>query len=542
MSEVTSLDFAGAITGRSEIRLYKGQTNELGPPIAWPVHVPTEPFAVHVANLEGHFRTVAIDLDATKGGDPSRDSARIQEILAAADVRWVESLSGPTGGRHLLFTLDRWAPSLAVKLFASNLGDRIESLDRGPMVSGRGSAIRPPLAPHRHGGFSVPTSDVDVALTTLLTGNDVGCLPHLLSLVGVEEWRIEAVTTLRPSPFRLESLLSDRILGVLLGTRVKDWGDSSPSGVIRSLLIAMVNAGMSWGEIASLMYDRAADSARRKRHRGEPLDFLRRQYLDALDFVRERPAAVGPNEIRIELHHVGEVAGAIAWKGRPGLSELAVLQALLKIGISVGRREVSAGVRQLAADTTLNETTVSRALARLGTKKWIRRTAVGHGTLASTFRLADPPTEALAEYHTKHRTGGRMPSVALSGQILRTTQHDAFRHHPGTWRCFSHLDLVEPATATQIAASLGVHPSTARTHLSKLHKWEMAERLPAGWVRLDRDLDDLAEERGTLGMVDEQRQRHEAERDRYREGHRRSRRIDTSTGEILGGSEPETSR
>jgi DNA-binding IclR family transcriptional regulator len=222
-----------------------------------------------------------------------------------------------------------------------------------------------------------------------------------------------------------------------------------------------------------------------------------------------------------------------------------VLHALLDIGLQIGRREVGASIRQLAWMTTLNPRTVELAIGRLVDKEWLSRRSRGRSGISSRYLLRRPSERVLGQYYIKHRSvGGRVDDVVLAGQVLRRTQHDAFRRYPATWRCYGYLDLVEPRTPAMLAEAIGCDPSTIRNHLGRLRDWGLAVRTADGWLRLDRQLDEVAEMRGTAGMVDDQRRRYAAESEAFqRRSGSMERIVDPETGEVrlvftLGSVDP----
>jgi DNA-binding transcriptional ArsR family regulator len=80
-------------------------------------------------------------------------------------------------------------------------------------------------------------------------------------------------------------------------------------------------------------------------------------------------------------------------------------------------------------------------------------------------------------------------------------------------RAWELLCANEGLSTSEVATALKVVPDTARHHLAKLAEYGLAERLDDGtWVRGPADPEAVAEEMGTAGAGEAQRQRHELER------------------------------
>ena len=104
---------------------------------------------------------------------------------------------------------------------------------------------------------------------------------------------------------------------------------------------------------------------------------------------------------------------------------------------------------------------------------------------------------------------------------MKRENHDAFRRSglgPTARRIWELLnDQTDGLTVQQIASALGKHPSTVDRNLKKLRTSGLTRRGQkiAVWRSLERNLDDVAAEQGTLGARDRQRIQHHRERETF---------------------------
>src|SRR5207248_2346264 len=106
----------------------------------------------------------------------------------------------------------------------------------------------------------------------------------------------------------------------------KKRGDVTASGVLRSDLIALINANFSFGEAVHLLRSRAAETVSRKRRSIDPIEFLHREWNSALRWVRTHPPAADRITIQAEIAELNERVLSQSWPGLEGGSELKVLQ------------------------------------------------------------------------------------------------------------------------------------------------------------------------------------------------------------------------
>jgi hypothetical protein len=241
----TALDFAEVIAGyRDQIRIHSGE-NRYDTKASWPLQPPDVPWVVFLQNSNTGFATLAFDFDTSRG-DAVADADELAREFTTLDIRYIGIRSGPTDGRHVLVPVKPHVPEDMAAAIARCLKKRHPSLDGSPLTSGRASAIRPPLSPHRNGGRSEPLTDPQDALNVLRRPNDPQALLALLKKAGEPTWTYEYSLTPVPSKTEVATRVSPAIM-MLLKTGIKSSGDRTRSGVVWSAVLALVNARFTFG-------------------------------------------------------------------------------------------------------------------------------------------------------------------------------------------------------------------------------------------------------------------------------------------------------
>ncbi len=122
-------------------------------PAAGPSPADGRPWAIHLTDDRGRYRLLGFDLDG-KRGPAATDVERLRGLLTRAGLPHVVCVSGPGGGRHVWAALAEPVTAAVVAGIARGLAALLPSLDPIPLLNPRTGALRPPLAPHRHGGRS----------------------------------------------------------------------------------------------------------------------------------------------------------------------------------------------------------------------------------------------------------------------------------------------------------------------------------------------------------------------------------------------------
>jgi DNA-binding transcriptional ArsR family regulator len=314
----------------------------------------------------------------------------------------------------------------------------------------------------------------------------------------------------------------------LLTTGRKCYGDQSRSGVVWSVLLGAINAGLDFGTTVALLREPKHHAGERLRgkitRQGEEraLKLLWKEWERANHYAAQHPTIGSPTDVRILLAEQLDLAMQLDWKGISGNTDRSVYIALIQIAIKNGTLTPTASQRQLAELAKIEgRGTIGKSLKRLEERGLLSEEKKGRGKQASTFRLS-------TALHSDERTinhlniGGCEISGALLGTTLMTTQHDVFRRLGlglSGWQIYSALDLVESSTAKEIKRLSRKSLSTVYSVLPKLRDAGLAVEVePGRWMKLDVDLDEVARALDVQDATARQHARHEMERELYRDG------------------------
>ena len=526
------LPIARLIAGRDDEVRYHSGGNEYRHTGPWPKQAPDQPWAIHLQDRRGQYRTLAFDLDASRG-DASSDARVLAEICEDARLAHLIVKSGPSGGYHILVPCDptvRLAVAAQIGRAAQNI---LGALDVAPLTSGDHSAIRPPGSPHRLGAFSsLLVSAPDCALATLRQANDGAGIARFLQRLGLGHISPSGAW-LQPS--RLDEYLSPDCQR-MLRDGVKRKGDCSRSGVLWSLIVSALVHGAPidtfWhavqdrrhlgGERVWRMVERSSAGAARRHLEGE--------WVRAQDWVAKNPRSVGHVEGRDHLREISVAATQWAWTGRNRSIDRVVLEALVGKGLELGRVSFAVSQRELAVLAKVNRyQTVGKALRRLEQVGWfvrIRACDAGH---SDTFRMQVP-----VEGGTSTRSDG---DTRMGEQVRHTLSSDVFRWGGLSRSCllvFSALASAGPLTTPEVVTLSGCSRATVYRALKRLEELQMVSRLDGGqWLTTPRDPRVLEIELGTAGETLRQVERHTDEREWYRREHGYVQTtLDPTTGEL----------
>ncbi|MEX0749660.1 MAG: hypothetical protein WD359_02535, partial [Dehalococcoidia bacterium] len=245
------------------------------------------------------------------------------------------------------------------------------------------------------------------------------------------------------------------------------------------------------------------------RARAEALRMVRGDIRRARRFQAANPSARDRGEV---AERVDEIRSAIdanpdRWSGRAGATDRKVLLGACAISDRVGKIEFYAGVRMLSDEAGVGVKGTHAALPRLCEDGWIREVTKGGGSASSVWRLERPGTSGNAARNHQQPT---LSVVRDPEGCLRYLPHDVWRWEalgPRKEQVYALLGA-EPIASHDVALILGIDPRTARKHLRQLALRSLAERAPDGWVRGDRDLDDLARELKVANKGERQRREH----------------------------------
>ena len=309
-------------------------------------------------------------------------------------------------------------------------------------------------------------------------------------------------------------------------------------------------------------------------------------------------AIANPGEAILFARAAIEWATSRPWPGRTGATDRAVYLAYLSIVQKCGRQPYAASCRDLAELSGVSWDTASKATHRLRDGGLIELVQNATATFAHRYTLLATPTctpnshqpaplpdtpppkpcggvsEEGASWgdsvpdapipthsHTNLHLPLSLPQYTPVGewqvkvQVAPVdTEHDTFRWYglgKTGGEVLAALEAMEQGTVKEIIAATGRHRNTIQRKLKTMAELGMVERVSAYvWRFVGGDLDAAAEELGTSGVGERERQQHEQDRQDHRQsleegakrvpaataatGYRPGRVVvDTVTGEIL---------
>lgn len=225
-------------------------------------------------------------------------------------------------------------------------------------------SIRPPLAPHR-----------------------LGLPPELLEPADPDA----ALEALGPERARRLSQHMQHLLKH--GDRSGRY--ASRSEVVQALVLAAVNAGWPFERTLFVLSDprnvggakvqQIAEQEGGSRARA----YVRRSWGRARARVASSPAFRDRDGAREVVQQIEQHADAIAWPGKAGSTDRAVLQAHLDLARELGLLTYGASDRSIGLRAGTRYATANEAHRRLVVRGWLRRLQKGTGSKASTWRLDD---------------------------------------------------------------------------------------------------------------------------------------------------------
>ncbi len=504
---------------------------------------PDRPWAVYLTGPDG-YRLLGFDLDArTEPVAAQRDAQALSAALTGAGIAHLVCQSGPSRGRHVWVGLREPAAPALVATLATVVKALCPTLDRAPLSNPATGCLRPPGAPHRHGGQStVLTGTLDVLTSPTTT---VAQLQRLCADLGALVTQRDGEPTGDPDP-RVPLPVDDAGHLYLPGPRrelpaasaaalAEDAACGDASAVLWRVLIGAAAARWRHADVAALA-DTAAGlehvrthrdgSARRPRpHTGpdSPAEVLRRQWRKAVRYVAHTPRSAGEDptfdaragQLAQHVQQLQDRADASPGRWTPGggPADRRVLDVLCSLALHALTPVLEADVRRLAVLAGIGRETARTALLRLSADGWIAQVAAAHGPRGAQWTI-DPhhaihSSDPLARSQADPRpagAGSAWRSTLLAALTARRTAsaHDVFTtapalgHHAGNL----YARVTEPATT---------HDDPA---LHRLATHGLIERTATGWRRTTAAaLARAARDAGVDGRLRERAERYRLERE-----------------------------
>ena len=304
-------------------------------------------------------------------------------------------------------------------------------------------------------------------------------------------------------------------------------GYPSRSEAIQALAGAFVNGGYTRKQFQDALLDgrngtwrwftQAEGFGKRKAPRNAGHD-VPRSWARAQEWVRLHPPVEDRASAKAEIARVRGAVAALSWKGRGGLSDLAVVRAHLKIALKAGKIQYHADVRTVAEEAGLSVGGAHNAQERLRGSGWLRRIQHAQGTQATMWHLQIPATP---REHTNTSLGGC--DTECSDDVATDLGHDLWGWAQGLGkargRVWERLPVApESITTKQLATRLDLDVRTVQGHLAALEKHRLAvEPSGSGWQRGPSSPDEVARQLGVAGAREWKASRYRLDRKRYRD-------------------------
>lgn len=530
---------------------------------------PSTTWAMYLSGDRRQFDYLCFDLDSSRGNAPY-DAGRLSYWLDELNISHLICESGPTGGRHVWVGIDGAVDGDLVRDLAHLAGQLLPSLDPTPLLNPATGCVRPPGAPHRHGGVSVPLGALSALTNRTVTPEAVADLASFFVDAGAElpspnlaimhGMAVDAdghpymIGPKRPLSARVEAMLhappaedtSYTLAAVLAGCAHSRWrhadvlavfsapafehvrtmrGRKGASRIARSVQARIRVFDAAWENAVRYVASHPINGT------GEDTDYLARSQnaLAAVERAQERANAM-PGLWGADR------ASSAARRSTGTHSTRAVLDALCLYIAQSAQLVVEADVRRLAADTGYGRTTVHTALRSLTRplvhddpdSAWIVRVGEPSFPHAQRYRLSGKFSTAREENNWTQGPARPRPTThpqnrshwlqRLSGG-LKPLNRDVFAAPHSLGRTaglvFKHLSTDASASVEDLTLRTGLDPSRVRASLHLLRFYRLARR-GAGWSRGDDVAADAASTLlGVAGYLDRRRSRYGAERGRW---------------------------
>lgn len=502
---------------------------------------PATPWAMYLAGPDRRYRFLAFDLDA-KGGrtaaDADHDARALAVTLHEAGLPPVICESGPSGGRHVWVGLADSVDPETVATLARLLKHSHPALDIAPLTNAATGCVRPPGAPHRHGGVSTVLSGLLDTLTHP-TASAVQVRALVERLAGELTRQDAAQAPAGPLPVDEQGRLflpgPRRTLPAGSAQALQeDCAAGDASSVLWRVLIGAASAHWRFAEIAALVATapglehartrRERDGKRYARGAVEATALLRRQWDKAARWAAAHDRQIGDDptfDLRADrlaalVRQVQERADASMgrWTRGSGPTDRRVLDLVCLLVLEGMSVDVEADVRRLGLRSGISKDTSSKALWRLAADGWVVRTRASEGCRAAHWSI-DPQgvlhrefEKSLTQADPRPPGAGaaeRLALISLLTARLEAACHDAFTPGPGMGALAgnTYARLTDaPKSTSVLAAELGTTAGYARALLDRLHGWGLADLSVGGWSRPAQDRRDVvARQLGVRGRL-----------------------------------------
>ncbi len=390
-------------------------------------------------------------------------------------------------------------------------------------------AVRPPGAPHRDGGRSVPHLDgakLQQALKRVGRGTTPEVVTWLLARHPHTSPRpIAAISaTVRVSdpttnphldrPRRPLSAATQELLDTTPGKR------ADRSAITHSIFLGMACAGRTLDDARTAAAS-APGLVRLREDRDNGRDDLARQWDRALHraatftHLPDDNAPQEPIDEDLDTIERALTVHAVRFAQPGGESDERILYALITFARTARTRTLDIDCRRLAQRAGLAASTISRRLRVLAQTGWVTQTDVAAGTRAASWTLNLPPKGWEDAAATQ---GNPPPALTPAPTLLAHHTHDLWTPRPGLGAAAAriHWALLGGArTPEKIAGATGYSLKTVEKTLQRLCSVHLGGLGPASAESVKGELHAAAKELGLTEVSAGRRERHIVDRELY---------------------------
>ncbi|QHE73015.1 hypothetical protein GFS60_06666 (plasmid) [Rhodococcus sp. WAY2] len=532
--------FAHQWSPRRTVRVDPSRTHEYRASMVVPQQAPDYPWAIYLASSVDHrFRLLAFDFDSARlGADQARsDSDRFAAHLDSLGVHYLRAHSGPAGGQHIWLRLSAdGADSADVRELARVLKQHYATFDRSPLENPGSGVVRPPGAPHRNGGRSVPHL-AGVELHQALNRVSRGTTPEVVTWLLARHPHTPPIprptaatsATVRATPIRIGDPETNPHLDRprrLLSAATQELLSTAPgkradrSAITHSIFLGMACAGHTLSDARTAAAS-APGLVRLREDRDNGRDDVARQWGRALQraatfsYLPDRTLPQEPLDEDLDMIERALTVHAARFAQPGGESDERILYALISFARTARTRTLDIDCRRLAQRAGLAASTISRRLRVLAQTGWVTRTSAAAGTRAASWTLNLPPTG----WEDAAATQGNPPPLTEPGlTVLAHHTHDLWSPRPGLGAAAAriHWALLGGARTTQqVTSATGYSPVTVEKTLRRFSRLQLIGSSSRGADRVLRRLHGAAQELGVADVSANRRERHIIDRELF---------------------------
>ncbi|WP_394613128.1 hypothetical protein JNUCC0626_24615 [Lentzea sp. JNUCC 0626] len=301
-----------------------------------------------------------------------------------------------------------------------------------------------------------------------------------------------------------------------------------PEAAVLAVMTSALNKGWTWAKFHTEWSQ--PECGMRLKLVSDGAELLK-LWEKASAFVADSPPVISASEARQELGLIRAELSSTVLEGRNRVRDREVLKFILKKATRQGRLVLPLALRTIAEGTGQSVETSRRALESLVSRGWLTVHTPSHRALATTYRVHTPSRRS--------STGNATSAPSISSLQTQCTDETPLRRRDLGEDCVSsvhsmastdvfrslgrsaavlydHLSVTSPMKATELVDSTELARRTVFKWLGRLKEEGLAAQVEGGaWVRVEVDLEALAEVMGVSGKAEAQKAQHAREREAW---------------------------